>query len=304
MGVGIDVSDENIHGRFDKLAKIGIIKYGPSTVIPIVDRNFPLEFRIYPTSSQKPLTVNDSVASHSHLDDGEPEKLGPGSDIYRSHPDQILGIINGTHILALNIYPVFRPQYLLLTCDSYRLQDEPLDLHDIKAVWEFLNVTTETYYAMYNCAEQSGCSRKHKHMQILPKPEAINPDAEAFRFFPDVRDRQIQVPYVYFLHYFYPLRKGQPMDSEAVFATYSNLLRQYRTMLGIAEHATCAHNVLLTKEWIIVIPRRKGNYKGIMANATAMMGQPTVSSQELFKIWTDEGPVKCLGEFGISNTSL
>lgn len=97
------------------------------------------------------------------------------------------------------------------------------------------------------------------------------------------------------------------MDGEAVFAAYSNLMRRCRKVLGIAEDDSstiCPHNVLFTKVWVIVIPRRRGTYKGIMANATAMMGQPTVSSQELFKIWIDEGPVNCLREFGIPNNSL
>jgi hypothetical protein len=38
-----------------------------------------------------------------------------------------------------------------------------------------------SYLAIFNCDVDSGCSRLHKHMQILP-----DPDAEQFALWPDV----------------------------------------------------------------------------------------------------------------------
>jgi ATP adenylyltransferase/5',5'''-P-1,P-4-tetraphosphate phosphorylase II len=237
---------------------------------------------------------------------GETEKFGPGSDINLSHPNQVIGTINSTHILALNIYPVFRPQYLLLTFDSYRSQSEALDLQDVEASWDFLCTEGgEDYYVMYNCAQEAGCSRNHKHVQILQKPEISSPES-GFRFFPDIEEHKTmtKVPYVYFLQYF---NQRISMEAIEVFGIYREVLRKCRKTLGIKkddEETVCPHNVVLTKNWMLVIPRRTGTYKGVMVNAAGMMGMPTVANEELFAIWREIGPSKALSEFGVSSNGV
>jgi ATP adenylyltransferase len=239
-----------------------------------------------------------TVSGKTEYED-EAKKFGPGSDINLSHPNQVIGIINSTHILALNIYPVFRPQYLLLTLDSYRKQNELLDLHDLAASLEFLNMDGgEGYYVMYNCAEESGCSRNHKHVQIVPKPEFAFLQG-GFHFFPDIKEYEtaVNVPYVYFLQYF-----SRTTSTIEIWGVYRGLLRKCRRSLGMNENdeeMVCPHNVVLTAVWMLLIPRRTGTYKGVMVNAAGMMGMPTMASDELFAIWKKVGPSKALSEFGV-----
>lgn len=233
----------------------------------------------------------------------KPRLFGPGSDIYESHPDQIIATINDTHVLALNIYPVFRPQYILLSLDSYRSQNDPLDLQDIEASWEVLQRLDSPYYAMYNCTPDAGCSRHHKHTQIMPKPECADSQSTGFCLFPDNKSQEIQVPYVYFVHHFNAAGQGEPVDGKAIFGVYTSLLEKCREALGIAKAdsvTTCPHNMVLVKEWMVMIPRRRGNFAGAGANAAGMMGTPTMINKELFKIWTDLGPAKILSELGVS----
>ena len=249
------------------------------------------------------MTVNESLSTQAGQI--EPEKFGPGSDIYKSHPDQVIGTINNTHVLALNIYPVFRPQYLLLNLDSYRSQDDHLDLQDIEAAWSFLCSVQSPHYVMYNCTKEAGCSRYHKHMQIVPKPEVAESKPTGFRLFPDVKDREVQVPYEYFLRYFDCVGQGRSIDGELIFSVYSDLLRDCRKASGIGEDDStqlCPYNIVLVKEWIIMIPRRRGCFKGVSANAAGMMGMPTISNEELFKAWTDIGPTRVLSELGFPST--
>lgn len=298
--MGLDISDANIFERFDKLERIGIIHHGPSTAVNLTDHGFPFELRICPSWAKKPLSVDDALPTEE--DKPVPELFGPGSDIYKSHPDQVIGMINNTHVLALNIYPVFRPQYLLLAANSYRRQDEPMDLEDIEASWSFLRTVRLPHYVMYNCTKEAGCSRYHKHTQILRKPEKSGPYATDFEFFPDVQGKEIQVPYVYFLHRF---ENPTSVTGTALFDIYLDLLSKCRTVLGIAvndKEALCPHNVLLVKEWIIVIPRRRGNFSGTGANSAGMLGMPTISNDALFKIWTDIGPANILSKLGVGAT--
>lgn len=154
---------------------------------------------------------------------------------------------------------------------------------------------------MYNCGEDAGCSRNHKHMQIVQKPEALSPGT-GFRFFPDVSDHNstINVPYVYFLEY---LQHEKLDDVDDILRIYRNAIRNCRKILGIEEddeETVCPHNMILTKDWLLVIPRRTGAYKGVMVNAAGMMGLPTMSNKDLFAIWTNIGPRKALAEFGVA----
>jgi ATP adenylyltransferase len=315
--MALELSSERVLTKFDFLANQGIIHYGPSTAIPLVDEKFlvspcsisnspfltqklQFEFRVCPSWSKKPLTVAGKVPSQ-----GKTVKFGPGSDINLSHPHQVIGTINSTHILALNIYPVFRPQYLLLTFDSYRLQTEALDLQDVEASWAFLSAKGgEDYYVMYNCAQEAGCSRNHKHMQILQKPEFTSPE-NGFRFFPDIEERKstIEIPYVYFLKYF----DQKSMEAIEVWDIYQEVLRKCKKALDTKEDdedTVCPHNMVLTKDWMLMIPRRTGMYKGVMVNAAGMMGMPTVANEELLAIWKKIGPSKALSEFGVPRNDV
>jgi len=303
--MALDISDADVLTRFDMLVENGIIFYGPTNAIPLLDKDFPFEFRICPTWSKKPMMIDAALPTEKEQE--EPEKFGPGSDIYKSHPNQVIGTINDTHVLALNIYPVFRPQYLLLTLNSYRSQNEPLDLQDIEATWAFLQSAQSPHCALYNCTQEASCSRNHKHLQFLKKPMTAGRNKTCFQFFPDVKDQEIQVPYMYFIYYFDSLGHGEPIDAKTVFNIYMDLLQKCRKALGISVDdslSLCPHNVFIVKEWIVVTPRRRGSFEGMSGNALAMMGMSTIVTMNQFETWKAIGPSKILGELGVSSGSV
>jgi ATP adenylyltransferase/5',5'''-P-1,P-4-tetraphosphate phosphorylase II len=192
---------------------------------------------------------------------------------------------------------LIRPQYLLLTVDSFRSQNEHLHLEDIEAACAFLRATISPHFVMYNCTKDAGCSRYHKHLQIIPKPEACDSD---FRFFPDVKDSAMQVPYVHFVQHF---TSNSPLNGQSVYDTYLDQLKKCRAVLGIDEddeNTLCPHNMILVDGWIAVIPRARGSFEGVGANAAGMLGMPTISNSMLLKKWTDIGPTKVLRELGVS----
>lgn len=244
------------------------------------------------------MTVDSKISigdQHPNL-----EMFGPGSDIVKAHPDQTIATINNTHILALNAYPVFRPQYLLLTRDTYRSQNEPLDIDDVAAAVELLVSVPDPHYILYNCTTTSGCSRNHKHMQVLKKPGVgEHQEASSFRFFPDMEDSNVHVPYQYFLHRF---DASAPFKVTTVHEIYLDMLRKCRKQLGLQEADTdslCPHNLVLTSESVVLIPRRSNDYNGVGANATAMMGMPMMSDRGILQMWIDNGPARVLRELGV-----
>lgn len=42
----LEFSDENVLSKFDKLASIGIISYGPSKPVPMIDEGFQVRFNV------------------------------------------------------------------------------------------------------------------------------------------------------------------------------------------------------------------------------------------------------------------
>jgi ATP adenylyltransferase/5',5'''-P-1,P-4-tetraphosphate phosphorylase II len=78
------------------------------------------------------------------------------------------------------------------------------------------------------------------------------------------------------------------------------LIQTYETLLNIAKIEQAAgHNVLITDDWMLVIPRSKGR-KGILsANAAAMAGMVWVTGDEEVRQWVEQGPMKLLCEFGV-----
>lgn len=140
------------------------------------------------------------------------------------------------------------------------------------------------------------------------KPEVAEiPGSEptSFRFFPDINGNHSKVPYVHFLHRFRSVASERPPSAQEVFDVYISLVKRRKETLGLGEddmESLCPHNVLLVKEWIIVIPRRTNSVNGVGAKSAGMLGMPTVSSHDLLRIWTDAGPANVLRQLGVSQT--
>lgn len=141
---------------------------------------------------------------------------------------------------------------------------------------------------------------KHKHMQALKKPRVEETDEpSSYRFFLDTEDSNIRVPYLYLHHDF-----GQSgrFDAFTVHEIYLDMLVKCKTLLGLKEEVTvslCPHNLVLTKEWMIVIPRRSNDYNGVGANAIAVMEMLVMAAREILRMWIDNGPARVLRELGV-----
>ncbi|KAK3079460.1 hypothetical protein LTS18_004806 [Coniosporium uncinatum] len=299
--MSFSLNEKELASTFDKLVEAGDLLYGPSTVVHLEDNHFPFEFRICPALQSKPLKPTDDTpddtpsASDDELSYDPDATFGPGSDIKRGPAAFLIETLSSTHHLIFNKFCVFRPQYMLITADSYRRQEEALDLEDLTASWKALNALPSPHFLFYNCTPQAGNSREHKHMQLAP---FALPDSGAFELFPDMAE-QPEAPFVFFLQRFQGLFE---------FVSGKKLLNVYRTMLYKAREAlemsaeaeTVPHNVILTKQWFMVIPRRKADV-GVKpaVNAAGMLGMVWCEEDEQLEQWKTHGPAKVLMEAGV-----
>lgn len=221
-----------------------------------------------------------------------------GSDI-STHGFEI-GEVSTSHLLVANKFCWARPHLMLITSDGYQRQYECLNLNDIKSVWSFLSALDTDYVAFYNCGQDGGCSRLHKHLQLIPTPSSL------FASFLDSKDGQPpRVPFEWFY------RRLNPHDStpERLLDIYNHLLEQATNKgWGLSENfgtappnAACPHNFILTKRWMIVLPRQRAAInKEAGVNAIGMLGYIVVATRKEIDNWIRLGPTNSLRELGVA----
>lgn len=128
-----------------------------------------VEFRICNSLQKKPILPADSEA-----------RKGRGGPFLNPDPDFVIAYLNPHHVLELNMYSVYRPQFVLHT-KHFAPQTDDLDLTDFTAAWAVMGSLEhqEPQMMIYNCGVNSGSSQGHKHMQVFekPKPFPLFPDS-------------------------------------------------------------------------------------------------------------------------------
>lgn len=188
---------------------------------------------------------------------------------------------------------------MLLTADGRRRQHEPLDEHDLTAALTSLDAVEEDYAIFYNCGQDGGCSRLHKHMQLIPMPK----DSFA-AFLERAEGEEPDVPFAWFYHRF----EDQRVTPASVIKVYNKLLQHaHKVGHGRGQHAdaappgaACPHNMIFTKRWMVVIPRRRaGVSKEAGANAMGMLGYIAVATRDEITTWMQLGLKETLLQVGV-----
>lgn len=253
--------------------------------------------------------ADDPIAQKNNSTDNtvhtQCESFGPGSDLVNDHPDMCITTVNNTHHFVINKFPVFRPMLLLLTVDSYRRQYEPLDREDLEAAWDTISGMEEEHYVFFNCSVTAGSSREHKHLQVIPAPGSHDGYPEGFKYFPDydVNTEKVTPSFVYFLQRFRELPGGFVKGGEQLLDIYFQLLRQTREALGLQAGNVCPHNFVLTKRWMLVVPRRAKVSYGLTANSAGMVGSVYLWTRDQLDTWTAVGPGKVVAGLGLPQAS-
>lgn len=190
---------------------------------------------------------------------------------------------------------------MLLTSDGNQRQYKALDEQDFTAASMTLSAIGNDYVVFYNCGQDGGCSRLHKHMQLIPMPK------HTFASFLDCADGEEppSVPFMWIYHRF----ENDPLTPSRLCTIYNDLLSRADELgRGRGEHAdimppdaACPHNVIFTKRWMVVIPRRRaGVNKKAGANAMGMLGYIAVATEKEVEVWVRLGVRKTLAQLGVA----
>lgn len=186
--------------------------------------------------------------------------------------------------------------YILHTTE-YEKQKDDLDLDDLRATWTVLKHLAgegQEVMAIYNCGAEAGASQGHKHVQIFPRPTK-----EVFELWADTVETaegrvatKTAIPYKHAL-----MRISKDATAEDVCDCYETLLAEIRPILEA--NGTEDYNMVLVREWMLMIPRRHHGKNSVEANAVGMMGMVWLKSQEEREGWTELGMTEHLRYLGV-----
>lgn len=142
-------------------------------------------------------------------------------------------------------------------------------------------------------------------MQLMPMPK------HSFASFLDSEDdsngKEPAVPFHWFYHRFES--HGQSTAPVDVTRVYADLLEQAtRVGEGRSQHAAdaapgaaCPHNMILTRRWMLVLPRRRAAVnKEAGANAIGMLGVIAVGTRKEMDHWVRLGLTEGLRQLGVA----
>ncbi|KAJ3174517.1 bifunctional AP-4-A phosphorylase/ADP sulfurylase [Geranomyces variabilis] len=222
--------------------------------------------------------------------------------------------------LLLNKFSIVRGHVLLTTTD-FQNQLEPLNASDFAAAWRTLQAPgMSQYLCFYNSGKNAGASQHHKHLQLIPEA-----DEDAGQPFPPIRAilsaetesvARAGTPFTHealpFAHCLVLLPPS--LSCEDPIAAGKHLEALYQQSLKKAfgdagqdigscldpetqeRSAQPSYNVVLTSEFLMVVPRRAERAEGISLNSVAFAGMMLVKSQEELDLAIEKGPIELLAQ--------
>ncbi|MBF5040977.1 ATP adenylyltransferase [Aggregicoccus sp. 17bor-14] len=202
----------------------------------------------------------------------------------------VVGTLGRTHALLLNKFPVVQPHLLIVT-RAFEEQEALLGAADFHALSRCLGELDGL--AFYNAGPGAGASQRHKHLQLIAPlgPGGLRAPIERV-LGPLAPWRVAREPALPFAHAAMGL--GLPsgslaVDGVALHEAYGAL----RRALGFSE-APRPYNLLVTRRWMILVPRRAAAWEGIELNAMGFAGSLLVRTHQQLARVREAGPAAVL----------
>lgn len=240
----------------------------------------------------------------------EKKKVVTGKDFNPFLPyeeDLFVADISTTHLCLLNKYNVV-DYHLLIVTREFEEQENLLNLQDFQALASCMGEFEGL--AFYNSGKTAGASQRHKHLQIVPLPmvpggEKIPIDrAIATATFDNgigvTSLRTLHATSLPFPHAIAKLDSGwvdSPVDSAAqILESYFTLLKAVgiESNDGMSGKPSGDYNLLVTREWMLVVPRSYEDFQSISVNSLGFAGALLVKNQEQMKIIKEQKPLTIL----------
>jgi ATP adenylyltransferase len=238
------------------------------------------------------------------------QKTHPGSPFLNPEPQLRVAEISSTHVCLLNKFPVF-DDHLLIATRQFEDQDASLNLNDFVALWTCL--IGFPGLGFYNGGTVAGASQQHKHLQLVPLPLAPRGDAIPMAPLLDcdsaagVLGKCPSLPFAHVMSHL-PGEFDACADPISISRAAETTWELYRQML---DHAGIdpdveplgAYNLLITRQWILLVRRYRERFESISVNALGFAGHFLVRDASEFQLLRAAGPLRALQYVASDNAS-
>ena len=213
--------------------------------------------------------------------------------------DMFVGDISSSHICLLNKFNVV-DNHLLIVTRAFESQTDLLNLNDFAALWFCLQEIDGLGF--FNGGEAAGASQTHKHLQLIPFPfmeGTIDLPIEKAIAKVDFQDSVGTIPSFSFCH---QIAKLDLSLAESASIAAEIMLKQYYLLLekvGLSvddntEKQPDAYNFLVTRNWMLIVPRSQGVFKTIPVNSLGFAGSLFVRDRDSLELLQQVTPLKLL----------
>lgn len=215
--------------------------------------------------------------------------------------------LSTTHVCLLNKFQVV-DHHLLIITRVFEDQESPLTLPDFEALWTCM-VEYEAL-AFYNGGVIAGASQRHKHLQMVPLPLTSTGTKTPID---SVMNTAVfegglgTVPRLPFIHVVSQVDQGwissPAFGAGGLFEHYQAMCRAVglpRTTRPDGTQRLAPYNLLITREWMLLVPRSQEDFAGISINALGFAGTLLVSHTQQLARLKQLGPLAALKHVAIA----
>jgi len=218
--------------------------------------------------------------------------------------DLYVADLDDTHLCILNKYNVVKNHVLIITRD-FQPQENLLNLKDLESLWLVLKEVQGLGF--YNAGALAGASQPHKHLQVIPFPFVPNyssfpMDNLVLSYQDKIKEKEVvmvdKLPYQSAIAFHNTMDKSVQESAKITLELYQKML----DFLGIdqsKEKTEGNYNFLITKQWLMIIPRSKPKALSISVNSLGFAGALLVKDEEQLEIIKQYKPLHILTEVGI-----
>jgi len=223
--------------------------------------------------------------------------------------DLFVADISETHVCLLNKFNVL-DHHMLMVTRTFQEQESLLTVSDLEAL--LVCLAEFEGLAFYNAGEAAGASQRHKHLQMVPLP--LTAEVSHIPMEPLLNTARFEgttgfVPGLRFLHVLVRMdsewtaspRKG----AQELSPIYREMLRTVGLSDGEREPTVPGpYNLLVTRQWMFLVPRSVECFEGISVNALGFAGGFLVKDAQQLNLLKTYGPMTALQRVAICEDNI
>jgi len=202
-----------------------------------------------------------------------------GDPFATPEPELFVADLSPTHYALLNKYNVLDRHLLVVTRVNVS-QDEPLDAGDFESLARCME--GQQVLGFYNGGATGGASQPHKHLQVVRLP--LSPFGCEIPVEALMAGNSGTVPGFPMRHAFARGNAGDPKW----------LLGRYHDMRRVLALEDAPYNLLVARDWMLLVPRVRAMFGTIPLNSLAFAGALFVRDEEELHTVERIGPMAAL----------